>query len=252
MSFSEANLEMGRRFARSLPTYDRAADVQRFMAERLIRLLKDETGGKRHFERVLDLGCGTGLLFRRFRKDFDCAEAMLLDLVPECERFLRDEKDITFIVRDLDAPGNLPTADLILSGACIQWLRTPGELFRSVYRALPSGGLFAASAFRAGNLREIAQCGGSPLASPDDETWRSLLRDAGFRVQHYESGPHVLEFDSPRKVLEHLKKTGVMIPSLKGVPEIRSFLRKYERLCEPETGRVPLTYEPCFWIAEKE
>ena len=43
-----------------------------------------------------------------------------------------------------------------------------------------------------------------------------------------------------------------MIPVLKSVREIRNFLRKYERLSNPETGRAPLTYEPCFWIAEKE
>lgn len=252
MPSPEAIRETGRRFARSLATYDGSAAIQHFMAEHLIRLLKDETDGKRSFPRVLDLGCGTGLLYRSFRKEFGCREAVLLDLAPECGRFLRDLKNIAFIVRDLDGPKSLPPADLVLSGACVQWLRAPGELFRKVCRALPAGGLFAASAFRTGNLREIAQCGGAPLVSPDDEVWGGLLRDAGFRILRYESGPRVLEFGSPRAVLEHLKRTGVLIPVLKSIREIRDFMRKYESLSDPETGRVPLTYEPCFWIAEKE
>ena len=252
MHFSESIGETGRRFARNLPTYDESATVQRFMAERLIRLLKEETKARRRFPRVLDLGCGTGLLFRSFLKEFSCDEAVLLDLVPECKSFVSNLENVRFLTRDLNDPGSLPHADLILSGACIQWLRKPGKLFQEIYRTLPSGGLFAASAFRAGNLREIAQSGGAPLTSPNDEVWRLLLREAGFHLLRYESEPRVLEFDSPRKVLEHLKKTGVMIPVLKSVSEIREFLRKYERLSDPKTGRVPLTYDPCFWIAEKE
>ena len=50
------------RFARSLDTYDEAACVQREMAHELLRTLVEATQGRRLYPRIVEAGCGTGIL----------------------------------------------------------------------------------------------------------------------------------------------------------------------------------------------
>ena len=66
------------RFARAIATYEAQATVQREAAERLAELMG------RHFHvlgpRILEVGCGTGLLTRRLLARFAPAELVANDL----------------------------------------------------------------------------------------------------------------------------------------------------------------------------
>ena len=235
------------RFARHLATYDDNASIQRLTADELISLFSARARISR-FGRVLDLGCGTGLLARRFLRDFSCGEVFLYDLVPACGKFVSDIPRSRFLTTDLNAPGLLPSADAILSGACCQWLEDPRVLFRAAAQALPPGGFFAGSAFAAGNLGELARCGGSPLVCPPAETWRVMLTGCGFVPEDFTCSDVTLYFPSPVCALRHLKGTGVLTPALKNCAEVRRFLAGYEKLRTPGRG-IPLTYRPVLWVA---
>lgn len=237
------------RFSRHLATYDANAFVQRMLAAKLVSLLAARTW-RRRFGRVLDLGCGTGLLTRRFLRDFSCGEIFLYDLVPACGKFVSDIPGSRFFTADLNTPGLFPPADAILSGACCQWLEEPRVLFRAAAQALPPGGFFAGSAFAAGNLEELAQCGGTPLVCPAAGTWRAALEECGFVPEDFTCSCMTLHFSSPAAALRHLNTTGVLTPALKNCAEVRHFLDRYEKLRRPERG-IPLTYRPVLWVARK-
>ena len=73
---------IARRFARSTLTYDRAAIVQRNMAEQLVTMIV-EAGRTSQFNHVLELGCGTGLLTELLVQELAIKTLSLNDLVPD-------------------------------------------------------------------------------------------------------------------------------------------------------------------------
>ncbi len=237
-----------RRFARHFATYPDEAVVQRQTADALVEALRAEAPGP-CFPRVAELGCGTGLLTRAFLRAFECEALLLLDIVETCAEFFADLPQTTFRRADLDALETLPPSDLVLSASCLQWLRDPARLFRVVATALPKGGLFAAATFSTGNLAELEQCGGQPLACPTAERWREMLVAGGFEVRRLEARTVRLSFPSALDALRHLKRTGVLTPALGGYRDARRFLGRYEALRDAQG--VPLTYTPVFWVAAK-
>lgn len=236
------------RFARNFRTYSAEAQVQRRAAERLVAELA-AIAPDRRWGRVAELGCGTGVLTRAFLRRFPCQSLQLFDLAGNCPEYLADVR-FSFTCADLDDLQRLPPAELVLSSSCLQWLKDPVRLFRVIRSALPRGGVFAASAFSAGNLGELGLCGGRPLPCPPAEVWRGWIEEGGFAVRRFAAWRETLRFASPLSALRHLKRTGVLIPANGGYREVRRFLDRYETL--RTGGTVPLTYCPVLWIAEKQ
>ena len=237
------------RFARHLGSYEGAATVQHFMADRVVNELAALRPGRR-FGRVLDLGCGTGLLSRRFGREFAWDELYLYDRVPGCGAYCRDLPRSSFHQLDLDAADSFPEAECVLSGACCQWLKDPERLFCAVAAALKRGGVFAGSAFTEGNFPELKSCGGAPVEFPQKEVWREMLEKAGLRLFRFAAEPVTLCFPSAAAALRHLRETGVLTPAFGTPGAARRFLRRYEEY-GGVPGRVPLTYMPVYWTGVK-
>ena len=240
--------ETARQFARNFPTYAEAARVQKRAADALVDLLA-ETSGQTRFSAATELGCGTGLLTRSLTRRFAIGKLALFDLAANCPDYLRDVAYDSFTVADLDELQSLPTTELVVSASCLQWIKHPLRLFRTIHAALHPGGLFAASTFSEGNLNEIALCGGTPLPCPSVATWGRLLEESGFAVRRLVAETSTLHFPSALEALRHLKRTGVLIPTMRDYRQTRRFLARYETL--RRDGTIPLTYAPVRWIAEK-
>ncbi|MGN0856310.1 MAG: malonyl-ACP O-methyltransferase BioC [Candidatus Spyradenecus sp.] len=240
------------RFARAMATYEREATVQRHEAERLTELL----GTHCHLlaPRILEIGCGTGMLSRLLMTRFAPRELVLNDLCPDMEICFANVPRTTFLSGDarvLAWPGPF---DLIASASAVQWL---GDLATFAHRSaavLNPGGFIAISGFGPQTLRETAELTGSALSYPTREHFEQTFAEV-FEPLATEHRLHTLTFPDAYAVLRHLKATGVTAtgggqgPWTRG--RMEAFAAAYAQRFPAEDGGVRLTYETCLFVGRK-
>jgi tRNA (cmo5U34)-methyltransferase len=115
----------------------------------LLRVVRHATA---RVERLLDLGCGDGILGRTVMAEYPAAQGVFLDLsepMIEAAKKKADNRRASFVIQDLgtedwvQAVGTQPF-DLVLSGLAIHHLpdQRKRELYREVFELLSPGGLF--------------------------------------------------------------------------------------------------------------
>ena len=91
------------RFSKAISTYPREANVQRQIADKMIRLLQKHIPSP--CPKVIEFGCGTGIYSRMLLRTLRPEELLLNDLCPEmrycCEDLLR-EKQVSFLSGDAE------------------------------------------------------------------------------------------------------------------------------------------------------
>jgi SAM-dependent methyltransferase len=143
-------------------------------------------------ERILDLGCGDGVLTAKLVASG--AEVVGVDADPAMVAAAR-EKGLDARVMDgrqLDFDGAF---DAVFSNAAIHWMPPAGRVAAGVFRALKAGGRFVGEFGGHGNiaairaaLRGVLMLRGyrvPPLEDnyyPTAEEWRGVLEGAGFEV----------------------------------------------------------------------
>ena len=124
---------MVRNFSRYAYAYDRYSDVQREAAFELLMLIK-----KGRFNRIMEVGCGTGNYTLLLREKFKKARIKAVDISDKMIEVAGDKlrnKGIEFMVADAENMNLNEKFDLITSNACFQWFE---DLERALlrYRAL--------------------------------------------------------------------------------------------------------------------
>ncbi|HLU73658.1 MAG TPA: methyltransferase domain-containing protein [Nonomuraea sp.] len=116
----------------------------------LVDLLDPQPG-----ERVLDLGCGTGVLTAQIA--FRGAEVLGIDgSTPMIEKALAQNPGINFIVGDAHDFTVARPYDAVFSNAALHWMsRDPDAVISCVRDALLPGGRFVAEMGGAGNCAEL-------------------------------------------------------------------------------------------------
>ena len=245
--------EVGQRFKRSMLSYDANARVQKLVVERLETMITSVAGVRDG--KILEIGCGTGLLTRRLKRDFPEAGLYLNDLVRDLCYHAADGNSVP---GECCFPGDVekiafPSCfDLIVSASTFQWFTTPGETFRKLAGCLKTGGLMVYSTFGKHNLREIRLTTGGGLDYRCKEEMSELLSPC-FEVEEVAEELHVIEFDSPLEVLQHLKRTGVNVsgnPTIWTKGRVDAFINDYNTRFAVN-GKVTLTYHPLYFVCRK-
>lgn len=178
-----------RNFCAAAASYDRAATLQQRTREALLAELESRVGNP---QRLLDLGCGTGLGALRLRARYPQAAVLALDRAPGMARSAR-AAGLDALVGDAQ---RLPLAsgscDAILSNLALQWCPDPRKALAEALRVLsPGGGLF--------------------LSLPGPATLREL-RAAWRQVDGAE---HVHQFPPASAWLAHAEAAGLELDSLR-------------------------------------
>ena len=244
------------RFGRSLAGYDGEAAVQRGMAVGLVGEILSHGGNG--FDSALEIGCGTGLLSREMARRLRIRNFVANDLVAECgprvEGAVKQMPKAAFSFQPGDIERiNLPSAtfDLVASNAVFHWLDDPAGLLERLAATLREGGLLAFTTFGPDNLREVAAVGGKGLSYRPIEEVAALV-ERHYRILHRRESREVLRFSSPRRVLEHLRRTGAN--GLERAGWTRGALRTFEGEYRDRFGaddEVTLTYHPMFFVARR-
>ena len=251
------------RFSKAISTYPREANVQRQIANKMIRLLQKHIPSP--CPKVIEFGCGTGIYSRMLLRTLRPEELLLNDLCPEmrycCEDLLR-EKQVSFLSGDAETISFPDKSTLITSCSALQWFDSPEEFFKRCNTLLHSQGYFAFSTFGKKNMKEIRELTGKGLPYRSREELEAAL-SLHFDILYSEEELIPLSFEDPMKVLYHLKQTGV-----NGLSAQSSLYPKHEKqtltrrdlqhFCERYTQEftqgtsVSLTYHPIYIIAKKK
>lgn len=98
------------------------------------------------FQRILDVGCGTGMSTAPLVSAWERAEIIGVDLSKEMLEKAREIlPTVTFIQRDCSKPLlDMGTFDLIFSNAFVQWLPDQEDFISNAFSMLNENGIFAA------------------------------------------------------------------------------------------------------------
>jgi len=242
------------RFKRSLQSYDIHASIQKTMAQQLVSaLVKVAPEG---FNRLLELGCGTGLLTRTISKQLKVNQYYANDLVGEVSSTIRPIITSADILTHMFIEGDAETMkypvclDVICAGAVVQWFQSLSGFYVRSSNALCDRGWLAFSSFGPSNFKEIRELTGSGLEYYTSIEAQNLAMPL-FVPVYTSEWEEQLWFTHPIEVLHHIKLTGVG-----GVSDIKwskvklnNFIDEYKRF-ETNEG-FPLTYHPQLFVFRK-
>ena len=119
------------RFSKAISTYPREANVQRQIANKMIRLLQKHIPSP--CPKVIEFGCGTGIYSRMLLQALRPEELLLNDLCPEmkycCEDILR-KGQVSFLPGDAETVPFPAESTLITSCSALQWFESPENFFK--------------------------------------------------------------------------------------------------------------------------
>lgn len=242
------------RFAAAKASYNQHAVVQKEMAQRLCALAQKHLPSAQ--ERLLEIGCGTGLLTQEVMQHFHVCEYFGNDLVESIQEDIRKIAEgktqrFAFIGGDVEK-ARIPTElSSVWSGATMQWMTDLPRFFQQLHSALRPSGMLVLSSFGGENFREIKHCSNKGIDYPSFPEIQAMTTGL-FQLIEFEEWQEQLCFDNPQEVLRHMQHTGVngLTRQAWTPPMHRQFVAKYQAL-KTEKG-FPITYHPYLMIFQKK
>ena len=168
--------------------YRKSADFVPKLGEPVIELLEPKAG-----ERILDLGCGTGILTKKLA-DMGCS-VIGTDASPEMVAAAR-ELGVEAFLADAQTLKMDEKFDAIMSNAAVHWMPDHYAVVRRVWNLLKPGGRFAAECGGEGCVRIIREGmkialikrgidykARNPWKYPELGAFSKILENQGFQVK---------------------------------------------------------------------
>lgn len=239
------------RFADAGTSYDSHAEAQALIARTLAAMLDDKDTRAlltAPGSRILEAGCGTGMLTRRLPALAPDAGLTLLDVVPAPSfdlpagaRYVRADAETA--IRDV--PDS--SLDIIVSASAMQWFNSPERFVAECVRTLRPGGMAALSTFGRSNMHEVSAASGVGLHLCDAATWRAALAAMpGVEVVCLAESTLVCRFGSAMELLRHLSLTGVNAITRGGNARATA-----AALRPAADGLYTLSYQPIYLLLRK-
>ena len=131
-----------RSFSRAASTYEKFTFFQKQCADDFAAFLRSRALPEP--DRILEAGCGTGLLTRRLRMLYPSASIVSTDLsvgmIAFCRSHFTEEEAIHFACHDFDQPYRESGFDLAVSALSLQWSSDLHGAFANLAQALKSDG----------------------------------------------------------------------------------------------------------------
>jgi malonyl-CoA O-methyltransferase len=250
-------------FSGAARRYDSWATAQARVAVELARDLPPDARPTR----MVDLGCGTGLLSDELVRRYPTASLLGIDLAPgmidHCRRRWAEEPRARFVVGDAEDPRVVvPDVDLVASSCASQWFADPAGTIGRWAAALAPGGVLALACLIEGSFwelgaahREALRTAPRGLAFATPDVMPGLLGRSALRIVHCQLQSLTVTYPSSGAALRSFRQIGAALSGQPGyVPlapaQVRALLARYDRHRDG-ANRVPMTHRVQFVVAER-
>ncbi|MCT4593539.1 MAG: malonyl-ACP O-methyltransferase BioC [Anaeromicrobium sp.] len=147
--------KLKRRFSRGAKDYDKYANVQKLMGDKLVNLVH-----KKNVQSILEIGCGTGYVTKKLVNDFPSASITALDLAPGMIEYAQERINsdkVNFICGDIESMDLEGKYDLIISNATFQWFNNLKDTVDKLHNLLTPHGIILFSTFGENTFFELRE-----------------------------------------------------------------------------------------------
>jgi len=236
-------------FSKHVKTYDRHAQLQRSMAERLAALIPNPFPQK-----ILEIGCGTGVFTRHLLARSPSA-ITLNDIAPLMIEHLKNHLEIPSNLKILVGNAEriqIPKVNLIAGNAVFQWFQNPQNTLKRFHSSLGKEGYLSFSTFGPKTLEEFrrtAQFQG-PTHLHSQKQWKTLLTQAGFELLTFQTETRQIFFENTKGLIKNLQQIGAAPLRILKPGELRKLIRDYDKEYSSSQG-VYTNWELFYFFARK-
>lgn len=237
-------------FSKHAKSYDRYAQLQKSMAERLSSLLPVPLP-----DRVLEIGCGTGL-FTRHLLTQPVKQLVLNDIAPGMLEILCTSLALPSNTKIF--PGNaervnFECVDLVCANAVFQWFQNPKGTLLKLNQTLTNKGNLVFSTFGPETLIEFRKTAdlSSPIDLYDKEAWKKMICDSGFTIKVCDVEIRKIFFSSAMTLLKNLQQIGAAPIRMVKTGELRKLVRDYDSRFSTTQG-VYATWELFYFSLRRD
>ncbi|WP_339018423.1 malonyl-ACP O-methyltransferase BioC [Fusobacterium animalis] len=220
-------------FNKHYNVYEKYSLAQKQVAKNLLDYMGKSNIFNTQINSIFEIGCGTGIFTREYRKYFLHSDLILNDIF-DVREFIKDMDYNIFIQENIEEL-DIPKSDLVVSSSVFQWIKDKDSLIRNIAENTDN---LCFSSYVSGNLIEIKNHFDISLDYLNIEEFKEILKKYFSSVKSY-SETIKLDFEDPMSVLKHLKYTGVTGFQKTSISKIKTFKDNI------------LTYEVAYFICKK-
>ena len=220
-------------FNKHYNVYEKYSLAQKQVAKNLLDYMGKSNIFDTQINSIFEIGCGTGIFTKEYRKYFLHSDLILNDIF-DVREFIKDIDYNIFIQENIEEL-DIPKSDLVVSSSVFQWIKDKDSLIRNIAENTDN---LCFSSYVSGNLIEIKNHFDISLDYLNIEEFKEILKKYFSSVKSY-SETIKLDFEDPMSVLKHLKYTGVTGFQKTSISKIRTFKDSI------------LTYEVAYFICKK-
>ena len=213
--------------------YENYSLAQKQVAKNLLDYMGKSNIFNTQINSIFEIGCGTGIFTREYRKYFLHSDLILNDIF-DVREFIKDIDYNIFIQENIEEL-DIHKSDLVVSSSVFQWIKDKDSLIRNIAENTDN---LCFSSYVSGNLIEIKNHFDISLDYLNIEEFKEILKKYFSSVKSY-SETIKLDFEDPMSVLKHLKYTGVTGFQKTSISKIKTFKDNI------------LTYEVAYFICKK-
>ncbi len=222
-------------FSKYVNSYERNAQLQKSMAERLASLLPEPLPPK-----ILEVGCGTGIFTRHILAK-GAQEIVLNDIAPAMVEYLKNHLEffgkVSFQIGNAEFL-NFSEFDLIGGNAVFQWFQNPKTTLKKLGQGLNKNGTLIFSTFGPRTLKEFRETASleGPTKLLTQNNWELLLKSADLDLNNFQIETREIFFPNTRQLLKNLQQIGAAPLKKFGPGGLRSVISKYDQKYSSSQG----------------